>query len=172
MILYFFYKNMLFTLPQFISAFFNGFSGQTIFDDIYITLYNLVFTAMPLLIRAVLQQDVNYVYQRQPEEQAYEPRLTQKSLIAETGYLPDRFGINKYFYRLMPKVYFIGQENCIFNMKNFFMWLLEGAVQAVMITLFCFYILGSTSLDARGISSDYWLVGITMYSFNNLVILL
>ena len=37
MILYFFYKNMLFTLPQFITAFFCGFSGQTIFDDIYIT---------------------------------------------------------------------------------------------------------------------------------------
>ncbi len=62
MILYFFYKNMLFTLPQFITAAFNGFSGQTIFDDIYITLYNLLFTAIPLLIRAVLEQDVNYVY--------------------------------------------------------------------------------------------------------------
>lgn len=54
MILYFFYKNMLFTVPQFIAAFYNGFSGQTIFDDIYITLYNLIFTAIPLLIRAVL----------------------------------------------------------------------------------------------------------------------
>lgn len=57
---------MLFTLPQFIAAFFNGFSGQTIFDDIYITLYNLLFTAIPLLIRAVLEQDVNYVYEREP----------------------------------------------------------------------------------------------------------
>jgi len=55
---------MLFTIPQFIAAFFNGFSGQTIFDDIYITLYNLLFTAIPLLIRAVLEQDVNYVYKR------------------------------------------------------------------------------------------------------------
>ena len=54
MILYFFYKNMLFTLPQFITAFYNGFSGQTVYEDIYITLYNLIFTAMPLIIRAVL----------------------------------------------------------------------------------------------------------------------
>ena len=64
MILYFFYKNMLFTIPQFVAAFYNGFSGQTIFDDIYITLYNLLFTSIPLLFRAVLEQDVNYVYQR------------------------------------------------------------------------------------------------------------
>jgi phospholipid-transporting ATPase len=62
MILYFFYKNMLFTIPQFVAAFFNGFSGQTVFDDIYITLYNLMFTSIPLLCRAVLEQDVNYVY--------------------------------------------------------------------------------------------------------------
>ncbi len=64
MILYFFYKNMLFTLPQFIAAAYNGFSGQTVFDDIYVTLYNLVFTAIPLLIRAVFEQDVNYVYKK------------------------------------------------------------------------------------------------------------
>ena len=68
MILYFFYKNMLFTLPQFITAFFCGFSGQTIFDDIYITLYNLVFTAIPLLIRAIFEQDVNYVYKREERD--------------------------------------------------------------------------------------------------------
>ena len=81
MILYFFYKNMLFTFPQLIAAFFNGFSGQTLFDDIYITLYNLIFTAIPLLIRAVLEQDVNYIYQRLPETEANEPPITQKSLI-------------------------------------------------------------------------------------------
>ena len=77
-------------------------------------------------------------------------------------YLPDRFGINKYFYRLMPKIYFIGQENCIFNKINFFRWVLEGAIEAVLITIFCFNILGPESLDSRGISSDYWLVGLTM----------
>jgi magnesium-transporting ATPase (P-type) len=168
MILYFFYKNMLFTFPQLIAAFFNGFSGQTLFDDIYITLYNLIFTAIPLLIRAVLEQDVNYIYQRLPEAEANEPPITQKSLIQEMGYLPERFGINKNFYRLFPKVYFIGQENCIFNYKNFFMWLLEGAIEAVLITLFAFYILGEASLSQDGYNSSYWLVGLTMYALGYL----
>lgn len=61
MILYFFYKNMLFTIPQFIFAFYCGFSGQTIFDDVYISLYNLIFTSLPLVVRAILEQDVYYV---------------------------------------------------------------------------------------------------------------
>jgi len=125
MILYFFYKNMLFTIPQFVAAFYNGFSGQTIFDDIYITLYNLLFTSIPLLFRAVLEQDVNYVYHRKQRVINYEePQLTRKSLLTEMGYLPEQYGINKYFNRLFPKIYFIGQENCIFNYKNFFMWVM------------------------------------------------
>jgi phospholipid-transporting ATPase len=61
MILYFFYKNMLFTVPQFIFAFYCGYSAQTIFDDYYIALYNLIFTSLPLVIRAIFEQDVYFV---------------------------------------------------------------------------------------------------------------
>ena len=62
MILYFFYKNMLFTVPQLVLAFYCAYSGTTLFDDLYIAFYNLIFTSVPLIIRAVLEQDVNYVY--------------------------------------------------------------------------------------------------------------
>lgn len=50
------------------------------------------------------------------------------------------------------------------------MWLLEGAVEAVIITLFCFYILGEMSLSSLGINSDFWLVGLTMYPISDTVI--
>jgi magnesium-transporting ATPase (P-type) len=55
---------MLFTIPQYVFAFYCGYSGQTIFDDYYITLYNLIFTAFPLIVRAVLEQDINYVVKK------------------------------------------------------------------------------------------------------------
>ena len=64
MILYFFYKNMLFTIPQFLFAFYCGYSAQTVFDDYYIATYNLVFTSLPLLARAILEQDVNYIHEK------------------------------------------------------------------------------------------------------------
>lgn len=57
-ILYFFYKNFVFTLVQFIYGFYTNFSGQTIVDDWYITFYNLVFTALPLGARALLDYDL------------------------------------------------------------------------------------------------------------------
>ena len=55
MILYFFYKNLVLTFPHFMFAFFNGFTGQTIFDDYYITFYNMIYTAWPLVIRAITE---------------------------------------------------------------------------------------------------------------------
>ena len=59
MILYFFYKNFVFTLIQFYFAFFCLASGQTFFDDWYITCYNLIFTAFPLCIAAITDSDID-----------------------------------------------------------------------------------------------------------------
>lgn len=50
---------MVFTLPQFMFAYINGYSGQTIYDDYYITCYNMVFTALPLTAKAIYDQDVS-----------------------------------------------------------------------------------------------------------------
>ena len=57
-ILYFFYKNFVFTLVQFIYGFYTNFSGQTIIDDWYISFYNLIFTSLPLGARALLDFDI------------------------------------------------------------------------------------------------------------------
>ena len=57
-ILYFFYKNFVFTFLQFIFGFYCNFTGQTIIDDWFITLFNLLFTSLPLGARALLDHDV------------------------------------------------------------------------------------------------------------------
>jgi magnesium-transporting ATPase (P-type) len=49
-----FYKNILFVLPQFWFGFFNTFSGQTIYEDMLYQMYNVVFTACPIAVFAVL----------------------------------------------------------------------------------------------------------------------
>ena len=59
MILYFFYKNFVFTLVQFYFSFLCLSSGQTIIDDWYITSYNLIFTAFPLGVSAITDSDID-----------------------------------------------------------------------------------------------------------------
>uniref|UniRef100_A0A3P8YR14 Phospholipid-transporting ATPase n=1 Tax=Esox lucius TaxID=8010 RepID=A0A3P8YR14_ESOLU len=56
---YFFYKNFTFTLVHFWYGFFCGFSAQTVYDEWFITLYNLVYTALPVLGLSLFDQDVN-----------------------------------------------------------------------------------------------------------------
>jgi phospholipid-transporting ATPase len=170
MILYFFYKNMLFTLPQFLFAFYSGYSAQTIFEDNYVTLYNLAFTGLPLVIRALFEQDVYYITKikdRQnmsPDESANYFRATHiRMSTAYSQYVPKGYVVNKYLYRLFPKIYYIGQENCIFNYKNFFFWVLEGIAEAILIFFFCIYILNNPSINASGRNTDMWIVSLTMY---------
>ncbi|XP_043218324.1 phospholipid-transporting ATPase ID-like isoform X2 [Amphibalanus amphitrite] len=55
---YFFYKNFAFTLCHFWYSFFCGFSAQTVFDPMFIAVYNLFYTSMPVLALAVFDQDV------------------------------------------------------------------------------------------------------------------
>ena len=58
MVIYFFYKNFVFTINHFFYGFLNDFSGQTIIDDWFIILYNLLFTSLPLGVRGILDTTV------------------------------------------------------------------------------------------------------------------
>ncbi|XP_063087633.1 phospholipid-transporting ATPase IC isoform X2 [Cavia porcellus] len=56
---YFFYKNFAFTLVHFWYSFFNGYSAQTAYEDWFITLYNVVYSSLPVLLMGLLDQDVS-----------------------------------------------------------------------------------------------------------------
>ncbi|KAM7158597.1 putative phospholipid-transporting ATPase IM isoform 2-T8 [Molossus nigricans] len=56
---YFFYKNFAFTLVHFWFGFFCGFSAQTVYDQWFITLYNIVYTSLPVLAMGIFDQDVS-----------------------------------------------------------------------------------------------------------------
>ena len=102
MILYFFYKNFTFVLPQFYYVFFNGYSCQTIFEDYYISVYNLFFTAFPVIVRAIIDQDIYY-------KQWAKVRSTN-SESESNGLLMNRD--LKHYY---PHLYHVGQQNLIFK---------------------------------------------------------
>lgn len=89
LILYFFYKNLVLTTPHMYYAFLNGFSGMTIFDDYYISFYNLLFTSWPLVIRALFEQDINYRMEGEDVKKLY------------------------------TNLYYIGAKQTIFTWKNY-----------------------------------------------------
>uniref|UniRef100_UPI0037E8034E phospholipid-transporting ATPase ID n=1 Tax=Semicossyphus pulcher TaxID=241346 RepID=UPI0037E8034E len=88
---YFFYKNFAFTLVHFWYGFFCGFSAQTVYDQWFITLFNIVYTSLPVLAMGLFDQDVS----------------DQNSL-------------------LYPSLYKPGQQNLLFNKRQFFLCTLQG----------------------------------------------
>ncbi|KAH6793231.1 ATPase E1-E2 type family protein / haloacid dehalogenase-like hydrolase family protein [Perilla frutescens var. hirtella] len=59
MICYFFYKNIAFGLTIFYFEAFAGFSGQPVYDDWYMLLFNVVLTSLPVISLGVFEQDVD-----------------------------------------------------------------------------------------------------------------
>jgi len=57
LICYMFYKNGLLSLSSFYFGFYNGFSGQILFNEWAYQLYNIVFTALPIMLFAVIDRD-------------------------------------------------------------------------------------------------------------------
>jgi len=54
----FMYKNFLFTMCQFWFATVSLFSGQTVFDDWYVLLYNSIFCFVPLFLLGIIDKDL------------------------------------------------------------------------------------------------------------------
>ncbi|KAL5715782.1 P-type phospholipid transporter [Ranunculus cassubicifolius] len=58
MILYFVYKNVAFGLTLFYYEFFTSFSGVVMYEDVYMVLFNVILTSLPVIALGVLDQDV------------------------------------------------------------------------------------------------------------------
>lgn len=157
MILYFFYKNILMTLPQFFFSFYCGFSGQTIFDDWYITLYNLIFTCFPLIVRGILDQDIHYKKNQEPQDKS---KISPKGHIAYPNANQERTYIKKFY----PKLYYIGQKNNIFNLKAFVYWILSAIFHSLILFLACLWTFQYNALGIKGYNSDLWSFSITGFT--------
>ena len=56
MVGYFFYKNLAFTLTTFWFNCYAGMSGQRLYDDWFQSLYNVLFTALPVVVVGIFDK--------------------------------------------------------------------------------------------------------------------
>lgn len=141
MILYFFYKNIVFTIPQFLYAFYCGFSGKSVYDDWYISLYNTIFTAAPLMSRALFEKDI----------------MIPKRLSIETEE-------DSMIRGLVPCVYGLGRDNEIFTGKNFTIWVVTGFFHSLIVFFIPLYAVQAGIIDSAGHNADFWVFSITSFT--------
>lgn len=58
-ILYFVYKNIALGLTLFYYELYTAFSGEVLYDDWYMVLFNVMLTSLPVISLGVLEQDVS-----------------------------------------------------------------------------------------------------------------
>lgn len=58
-ICYFFYKNITFGVTLFLFEAYASFSGEPAYNDWVLSLYNVIFTSLPVIALGVLDQDVS-----------------------------------------------------------------------------------------------------------------
>jgi len=135
---------MVFAIEQAIYAYMNSFSGESLYDDFYITFYNLVFTALPLIVRAIFEQDIYYKVPLSKYE---------KSKYMAGYQIEDQ----KYLKKFFPRCYYIGQQNTILTKKSFMLWVLQGMLHGAILYALCVFILTTSVISSQGYSSDKWI---------------
>ena len=150
MILYFFYKNLVFTIPQFLFAFYCAFSGQTVYDDWYLTFYNLIFTALPLFMRALFERDFDV------------PRRYESIGTSVIDY-------KKQLRQKIPLAYSIGKDNKLFTFARFSLWVANGFYHSLIVFFIPLYAAEEGILTESGLNHDLW--GFSISSFSAIIII-
>jgi phospholipid-translocating ATPase len=146
-ICYFFYKNVTFGLTLFYFQAYSNFSGQTVYNDWYLSLFNVIFTSMPVIALGVFEQDVS-------------PRILMQvsifvfssgdscSYVVPVGNVVIALQIGKLvcfaeflthvhpFLLQFPALYQQGPQNLMFKWSRIMGWLLNGVYSSVIAFVF------------------------------------
>lgn len=153
MLLYFFYKTIVYTMPQFYFIILNAYSARSQFEDWYMTGFNMIISSLPLTVKAILDKDFDH----------REIRKTKSNL----GSGPPSYELvtHSSLLSLSPYIYSRGLNNLLFNSKTYFKWMGRGMLDSFIVWAVSVQAFSGGAWNQHGHSVDYWLVSITMFSF-------
>uniref|UniRef100_Q9N0Z4-2 Isoform 2 of Phospholipid-transporting ATPase IF n=1 Tax=Oryctolagus cuniculus TaxID=9986 RepID=Q9N0Z4-2 len=130
---YFFYKNVCFITPQFLYQFYCLFSQQTLYDSVYLTLYNICFTSLPILIYSLLEQHIDpHILQNKPT--LYRDISKNRLLSIKTFLYWTILGFSRSFIFLFGSYFLIGKDASLLgNGQMFGNWTFGTLVFTVMV---------------------------------------
>lgn len=130
---FFFYKNVCFITPQFLYQFYCLFSQQTLYDSVYLTLYNICFTSLPILIYSLLEQHVDpHVLQSKPT--LYRDISKNRQLSIKTFLYWTILGFSHAFIFFFGSYFLMGKDiSLLGNGQMFGNWTFGTLVFTVMV---------------------------------------
>lgn len=144
--IYFFYKNLTFTLTQFWFTFQTGFSGQRFYDDWFQSLYNVIFTALPVIIVGLFDK-VGYLFQQLLLQLCFTCYITVflHGWHVLISYLCLCQDVSSSLSKKYPQLYMEGIRNVFFKWKVVAIWAFFSVYQSLIF----FYFVSTTNLSAK-----------------------
>lgn len=136
MLNYYFYKNFAYTFMQILHAIQNGFSMTSVYPDAFLTLFNLLFTSLPIQWYAVSEVDVH----------------------------ASDFRDGAAYRAFVPSLYFPGQRNLQYNPSVTRLWLSTGLIQALALYAVPFYGLHGKIISPHGTVCEDQIMGLAMFT--------
>ena len=114
LILYNFYKNVMYVTAQYFFGFFSAFSGQPLYEPMIYQLYNITMTSVPIMFYSLF----DFEYEKDSENSHASSR--------------------KHYFMKHPYLYKIGLNSECFGIGHYLKWVLYGLFHAFLIYLFNF----------------------------------
>mmetsp|Transcript_18923 Transcript_18923/g.32303 ORF Transcript_18923/g.32303 Transcript_18923/m.32303 type:complete len:290 (+) Transcript_18923:2529-3398(+) len=150
LVLYSFYKNVLYVVAQFYFGFFSSFQGQPLYEKFIYQLYNVTMTSLPIMWFAVF--DFEHEKDRKPVS-ADNNELSQSLKLVK--------GDEKLFMR-NPSLYEIGMKKQCYSNKLMVQWIIYALLHALLIFWVNFYPI-SGLLQPDGKDVGFWVAGHVVY---------
>ena len=156
----FMYKNFLFTLCQFWFATVSLFSGQTVFDDAYVLLYNSIFCFVPLFLTGVIDKDIDT--RRVTgflEDHAVAREDTRDAEVSAVA-VPT----NAYWFEVVVPLIFKSTPR--FTEWSVLKWCLIGTLQSLSVFYICWlqWQYTSAAIDEGGMLGSLWMGSLLSYT--------
>ena len=164
---------MIFAIPHLALAFYCDFSGTSLFDEWYITFYNMIFTTLTIIYLGAADQDIrfrSYLTKKEIEEKKKfdDPIINELGELKSTddesvlAYLPTK--VIRNIKDNMQNYYYISQRKLYFNYLVFFYHSAAGFIQGLFITIFNLVYFQNVQVDSSGHTTDFWFVSFVIYT--------
>lgn len=149
LVLYIFYKNVLYIACLYLFGFWSMFSGQTLYESIIYQFYNITMTSLPIMFFALF--DFEYL---KKEGAMYQTSWTKwlNGNPEKPLYLMDH-----------PLLFQRSMHGEYFTIAKFVMYLLYSLFHAIIIYFFCFHLVEGPSMQPDGKNLGLWVPGHLVY---------
>lgn len=154
-ILILFYRNVIFTIPQVMFCFYNGYSMTSLYTEWQIIYFNLFITAIPVVARAIFDKDIYFLRWMKGQD-----KISNRAKIQVSFNL-------KYYY---PHLYYEGKNSERLSVLSLLLWILEALVMGAFFFFILIQSIEESSININGSMADLWFMSITMYFIAVLVV--